>query len=151
MTRFFFAAALLLAPFSPSALAQDATRDSTNAAGTLTVILTGFDSDEGTAVVRLDSSEATFIRGEDFFRVASVEIEGGETRVTFADVPYGPYALSAFHDANENKKLDQGDFGIPLEAYGFSNNARGQFGPPSYKDSAFTFTPDSTTVTIEVK
>ena len=152
MTRFRFAAALLLlASPSTSALAQDAPPDSVTGTGTLTVVLTGFESDEGTAVVRLDSSEATFIRGEDFFRVASVAVEGGQTEVTFADVPYGPYALSAFHDQNANEQLDTGAFGIPLEAYGFSNGARGRFGPPSYKESAFAFTPDSTTVTITVK
>ena len=142
---------LLLALPLTSACAQDAASDSTGGAGTLTVVLQGFESDEGAAVVRLDSSEATFIQGEDFFQVARAEIEGGEAEVTFADVPYGPYALSAFHDQNENEELDTGAFGIPLEAYGFSNDARGQFGPPSYTDSAFQFTPDSTTVTITVQ
>ena len=59
-------------------------------------------------------------------------------------LPEGQYVISLFHDANGNKKLDQGEYGIPLEKYGFSNNARGQMGLPAFKDAAFLLTSDST-------
>lgn len=47
------------------------------------------------------------------------------------------YALAIYHDENENNKLDKNMFGLPLEKYAFSNNARGTFGPPSFKESSF--------------
>ena len=150
-----FLTALLLSIAAP-ALAQDTTSsgetgEHTSETGNLTLVVTGFGNDEGVVLVRVDSSKATFLQGEDFFRAADVEVEDGKAELVFEAIPYGTYAISAVHDENGNGTLDQGDFGIPLEAYGFSNNARGQFGPPTFEASAFSFTPDSTTVTIEVK
>ena len=55
----------------------------------------------------------------------------------FADLPKGDYAVTAFLDENSNNKLDSNLFGIPTELYGFSRNARGLAGPPSFADAAF--------------
>lgn len=49
----------------------------------------------------------------------------------------GRFSLSVFYDENGNAELDTGMFGIPKELVGFSNNARGLFGPPSFDDSSF--------------
>jgi uncharacterized protein (DUF2141 family) len=68
----------------------------------------------------------------------------------FEDVPRGTYAIKIFHDENDNMKVDLGWRG-PTEAYGFSNDARGAFGPPSYDAARFTFDGEAMTVTIEVK
>ena len=54
------------------------------------------------------------------------------------ELPAGTYAIGIFHDANLNNRLDNFFFGIPKEQYGFSNNARGFMGPPSFEDAAFT-------------
>ena len=48
----------------------------------------------------------------------------------------GTYAIAVFHDENRNDEFDQGFLGIPLEDYGFGNNASGFLGPPSFKDAA---------------
>ena len=37
-----------------------------------------------------------------------------------------------------NNRLDNYFFGVPREQYGFSNNARGFMGPPSFEDAAFS-------------
>ncbi|MCG8374189.1 MAG: DUF2141 domain-containing protein [Balneolales bacterium] len=52
-------------------------------------------------------------------------------------LPFGKYAIAVYHDKNTNGKLDTNMLGIPKERYGFSNNARGRFGPASWDDSAF--------------
>lgn len=49
----------------------------------------------------------------------------------FDGLPSGSYAVALFHDENGNGKLDK-RFGIPLEGFGFSNNPRILFGPPSF-------------------
>ena len=54
-------------------------------------------------------------------RSASLPIVHGQASVRFADLPPGTYGISAFHDANDNGKLDT-FFGIPREGYGFSRN-----------------------------
>lgn len=50
----------------------------------------------------------------------------------------GQYAVSAFHDENNNSVLDKNFLGIPQEKYGFSNDARGTFGPPELREQLFT-------------
>ncbi len=57
--------------------------------------------------------------------------------IRFSQIPTGTYAVSIFHDENNNDKLDTGNFGIPKEGYGFSNNPKVRFGPPSFKEAAF--------------
>ena len=40
-------------------------------------------------------------------------------------------------DADDD--FDTNFLGIPTENYGFSNNARGLFGPPNWEDAKFKF------------
>jgi uncharacterized protein (DUF2141 family) len=57
----------------------------------------------------------------------------------FADVKPGSYAVAAFHDENDNGKLDTGFLGIPSEPTGASNDAHGSMGPPKFKDAQFPY------------
>ena len=54
------------------------------------------------------------------------------------EIPAGTYAVGYYVDVNENEKLDTNFFGIPKEEYGFSNNVRGKFGPPTFESASFT-------------
>ncbi|WP_457421026.1 DUF2141 domain-containing protein [Roseateles sp. P5_E7] len=62
----------------------------------------------------------------------------GKLTVVLKDLPDGPLALSLFHDANANGRLDMNPMGIPMEPYGFSNNAIGQYGPPKFEQAVLT-------------
>lgn len=55
------------------------------------------------------------------------------------EIPYGEYAIGAFHDINDNDELDTNSAGIPKEPYGFSNGRKGTFGPPSFNKAKFQF------------
>jgi uncharacterized protein (DUF2141 family) len=59
----------------------------------------------------------------------------GKLTVVLKDLPDGPLALSLYHDANANGRLDMNAMGIPAEPYGFSNNAFGQYGPPKFEQA----------------
>lgn len=59
-------------------------------------------------------------------------------------LPEGTYAIGIFVDANYNNEMDRNFFGVPKEQYGFSNDAKGNFGPPSFKDASFTVSSDIT-------
>jgi uncharacterized protein (DUF2141 family) len=61
------------------------------------------------------------------------------------------YALAVYHDKNSNGKLDKNFLGAPTEIYGFSNNARGVFGPPSFADAAITIDGSNTKQRIHLK
>jgi uncharacterized protein (DUF2141 family) len=56
--------------------------------------------------------------------------------VAFGNLEPGRYAIIVFHDVNANGRLDKNFFGVPTEAYGFSNHAQGFLGPPSFDDAA---------------
>ncbi len=61
-----------------------------------------------------------------------VSVDGPEIMVVFNDLAKGDYAISVFQDVNKNNQLDTNFLGIPTEPYGFSNDAMGTFGPPSF-------------------
>lgn len=67
------------------------------------------------------------------------------------ELPFGEYAIAVFHDKNTNGKLDTNILGIPKERYGFSNNARGRFGPASWTDSMFIFDSNVNEHKISIK
>ena len=52
--------------------------------------------------------------------------------------------MSSFYDKNGNGKLDTNFLGIPKEPTAMSNNAKGSFGPPKFKDAKFTLTANTT-------
>ena len=69
------------------------------------------------------------------------EVGTGTATYTF-ELPNGTYAIGIFVDANYNNEMDRNFFGIPKEQNGFSNDAKGSFGPPSFKDASFTVSSD---------
>lgn len=56
------------------------------------------------------------------------------------NLPPADYAISTYHDINNNNILDRYFIGKPKEPYGLSNNVKPLFGPPNYKDCKFTLT-----------
>lgn len=92
---------------------------------------------QGKIYVGLYNSDGDFMKTDKFFRQCITPVNGENVECTLDDIPEGTYAISVFHDENGNGKLDTGTFGIPKEGYGFSNNARGMFGPPSFTESSF--------------
>ena len=49
----------------------------------------------------------------------------------------GTYAFKVFIDKNNNNKFDFNFFGFPKEQYGFSNDAMGVLGPPTFQEASF--------------
>jgi uncharacterized protein (DUF2141 family) len=68
----------------------------------------------------------------------TVKAHPGRVVVAFGDVAPGVYAVSVFHDEKNTGKVETNLLGIPRSGLGASNDARGRFGPPSFKDAAFT-------------
>jgi len=78
-------------------------------------------------------------------------IVGGSALCVFKDVPKGVYGISAFHDENQNGKLDTNFIGLPTEDYCASRDARGSFGPPSFSDAKFSYAGGSKRLTARMK
>lgn len=103
---------------------------------TLTVTITDLKNDKGQVMIKLVDPDQNIIKG------LIVPIMDKQCIVRIEDLPAGTYALSYFHDENKNEKLDMKSWGPPAEGYGFSNNARGMFGPPKFKDQLFELKSD---------
>jgi len=117
--------------------------------GTLTVNITGFKNSQGEASVALFNRADAFPKSLDkAVKVVFVGIKNNKASASFENLPAGQYAISVFHDENNNKKIDSNLFGIPKEGVGASNGAKGHFGPPKYKDAEFTFNGATQTINI---
>jgi uncharacterized protein (DUF2141 family) len=114
--------------------------------------VTGIKNIKGLMNFALYNSNSSFNKPDQAFREYFIEVDGMPTmEFRFDDIPPGEYALALFHDENSNYELDQNFFGIPKEGFGFSNNAMGNFGPPSYQDAKFELKEGSyVTLNIEL-
>lgn len=80
-----------------------------------------------------------------------VKATEGTITITFNNLEPGEYAIRYFHDENSNGKLETNMFGVPTEGYGFSNNAKANFGPADYKDMKFTVTDSAVTTSSTIQ
>jgi uncharacterized protein (DUF2141 family) len=103
----------------------------------VTVTLQGVKKTSGAIVLCLWSAEDGFPDCESGKAVKRIVVPASSTSARFENVPAGTYAISAFHDANNNGKLDSNFLGLPLEAVGMSNNPKLN-GPPRFKPARFT-------------
>ncbi len=118
---------------------------------TMSIKVGGFESDSGKLMVAVYDNEDAYKAGKPRVKEAVLPISGRKAEVSFDGIPTGLYAVSVFHDENGNGKIDTNFIGIPKEAYGYSNNARGKKGPPKFADIAVTLKEGSNDIQITVK
>ena len=117
----------------------------------MTVTILNFKNDQGQVSVALYNKEEPFPKSPDkAVKIITALIRDKKSVVVFESLPPGEYAISVFHDENKNGKMDSNFFGIPKEGVGASNDARGHFGPPRYKDAKFNFAGNAQSITINM-
>ena len=104
----------------------------------LLVEVEGVRSSSGNISVAVYNQAEGFLKFEKVYKSDSTRAVAGKTRIRISDLPEGEYALAVFHDENGNDILDTNWLGIPKEPVGFSNARMKTFGPPSFKECAFT-------------
>lgn len=124
----------LLAPALAAALAVSLPVQ----AGDLTVQLSDLGKETGKIMLNLLRNEAQMNNAEP--AEASMILNPSAEGVSFTlhNLPAGTYGVQVMHDENGNGELDANLIGIPKEPWGFSNNAKGKFGPPKWEDVQFT-------------
>lgn len=110
----------------------------------LTVDVKGLRNTKGTLYFSVFRTETGFPdKPDNAFRKGKVEaLKGAAASYLFANLPAGTYAVSLFHDEDNNGSLKTNALGIPLEGSAASNDARGKFGPPKFADAKFTLGAD---------
>jgi uncharacterized protein (DUF2141 family) len=124
---------------------------SNSASGNLTVVIKGFKNNSGSVSVALFNKEDGFPKSpEKAVAIIYSKINDNKSIAVFQHLPAGEYAVSVYHDENNNKKMDRNIIGMPKEGVGASNNARGHLGPPKYQDAKFAFTGTDESITINI-
>ena len=112
----------------------------------ITVKINNLDNSKGKVLVAIYDSKDSFLNKR--FKGTMSKINDNTCEVTFKNIPEGVYAISLFHDENDNNKMDSNFLGIPKEDYGCSNNATGFMGPPKWEDAKFELKDKSIIQTI---
>lgn len=115
----------------------------------ITVSVLGAGSDEGMMRLAVYASEEGFndplqALGTDIWKIRNGLCEGRfglPAEIT-------EIAIAAYHDVNNNGQLDRNAFGIPAERYGFTRDARGMTGPPSFEDAVIKITDEPIKISI---
>jgi uncharacterized protein (DUF2141 family) len=106
---------------------------------TLTVEVEQLRNNKGKLLLELSNEKKEVLKG------FSETIANNKSVIVINELKPGKYAFKYFHDENNDDKLNTNFMGIPKEGYGFSNNAKGSFGPPSFDKMVFEITQSKTT------
>jgi uncharacterized protein (DUF2141 family) len=122
-------------------------------AADLTVVVNNITSNAGNVMLGRFDSASTFPKTVTKFAMAAAAERDAVGRVTLVlrGLSPGTYALSAYHDLDANGQLNNNMLGLPVEPYGFANNARGSFGPPSFQAASVALPAQGLAIELKVQ
>ena len=101
------------------------------------VKITHIENKKGKMYIGLYDKAKGFREISKTFKKAIVPIDSKSLVHTFHNIPKGIYAISVFHDENNNRKLDTNFLGIPKENYGFSHNIKHLMRATNFNEAKF--------------
>jgi uncharacterized protein (DUF2141 family) len=106
--------------------------------------ISGFRAGTGKLYISIYDSQEAFLKigKETATNVVTVSRKDTVVETCFSGLAPGWYAIALYHDEDDNKKMNSGLFGIPLEPYGLSNNFRPKFSYPRFEQCKF-YVPES--------
>lgn len=117
---------------------------------TISVEVSGGDPGIGQMIVSLFGTREDYMK--DPLETATIPVDGlGKALIVFAPRPYGDHAVAVIYDQDADGELDTNFLGIPKEKIGFSNNAKGRFGPASWDAVRFNADKPSVEISIEMQ
>lgn len=134
-------AAVLMAMLAP--IAADA------ASIGVTLHVTGIQRQKGEIFAGL--YDAAGWGGDHWLSAAHVVVNASDVTLRLTAPGPGVYAIKLFQDLNGTGKLARNFLGMPTEPYAFSNNAKGNMGPPAFKSAAFNVTADGTSQDVNLQ
>lgn len=115
----------------------------------LTISIDGIRSADGRLMVAVLGSESAFEGKAPAAVSVLLPPRNGQVSFSTDALETGEYAVRVMHDENGNGEMDNNLVGMPVEPWGFSNNAVGNFGPPGWQDAFFSI-DDDTSITIDL-
>lgn len=120
-------------------------------AAKLTVRFEQIEAPTGQVMFSLYDSEAAHDAGGRPVRGAIARVEGNTATAVIEGLPPGRYAIKAFHDIDGDGKMGTNPFGMPIEPFAFSNNARAEGGPAKWAASSFDVAAGAAETRIAIK
>ncbi|MEO0883289.1 MAG: DUF2141 domain-containing protein [Pseudomonadota bacterium] len=117
-------------------------------ADTVDITVENIKTQAGTLHIGLYDEDA--YQGGSAINGANVTVIGDTVSVTLEGIEPGEYGVKIFHDEDDDGQMDTNPFGLPTEAYAFSNNAKGRFGPAAWDDAKFVVTDAGTAQIISL-
>lgn len=139
-----------VASFFTVAFSHAANETAVNEIGFVTIQINGIEQSRGQAIFVVMDSESSHHGKSPVYskRIKPIVNQSASVKM---ELPVGEYSAVVYHDVNSNEKLDTNFFGKPKEPYGFSNNARNNFGVPSFNESRFIVESNDIQLTINIK
>ena len=88
-------------------------------------------------VIAIDNSSEQFDSDTECYIDTTIDVISTDMTIIIDGINSGTYAISIFHDEDEDSKLDLGLLDIPQEGFGFSNNPDIGFSKPEFNDCKF--------------
>jgi uncharacterized protein (DUF2141 family) len=138
-----------------AATANSATESSNAVAGASTrkvaVHVTGLKRQSSNLYVAVFDSAQGFPKPEHSRETTTIPVTADALEFPLSLPDLTAIGVAVFQDLNGDGKLTKNSFGLPLEPYGFSNNVRPTFGPPSFSQAAFRVSDSTTLLEIRVQ
>lgn len=122
--------------------------------GQVKVEIKGLRSTQGSLALALypERMAKSFPKGKEGVRTFYLKpISEASAVAVFTGLEPGHYALSAMHDENSDGEMSFSFLGIPKEGFGFSNNPRIFFGPPSFEKAKFKVGEEPVQIVLDMK
>ena len=100
--------------------------------------VSGFNNTSGLLAIAVFDNSNSFESENETYRDSTLAVTHSEMTIVIENVHPGDYAISVFHDEDDNDELNTNIFGIPQEGFGFSNNPSIGFSQPTYNECVFT-------------
>lgn len=115
--------------------------------GTIKLVISETSSDEGVIQLLIFDQEKGWPESlDDAWKIVTLPIENGIAKKTITNVPAGNYAVTVFHDQDENGVIRKNKIGYPVDNFGFSNNPSLFFGVPSFEKCSRKVTSGKSTL-----
>jgi uncharacterized protein (DUF2141 family) len=116
----------------------------------IVVSITNFENNKGVCLGCVFANAASFDGKGKPVVCSRVTVANKKAQLIFENLPAGTYAISVFHDANNNQKMDKNFLGIPKEGYGASGNKLPFASAPDFDDNKFQVA-NNTIINLTIK
>ena len=134
------------------AIATSAQVDQSGSTLTLHVRMEGFENTDGEAGVAVWNAARGFPEEIEHALAATyATIQDVVAVAGFGQLEPGSYAITVYHDKNDNRRFDKNWLGMPKEDWGVSNNVRPRLRAPRFDEARLDLPAGAHTIEIQVR